>query len=173
MSISHITDNLILSSSPSQWKISQASPKPSHSSTVDVLRSLFLSLSSPFSPSRTRDILNYLQELENDNRLAGRYASRSFDGDSEEQALKDAVLSRLVAAIYGEALDTLLLEAITAEVEAQWWTDLERSRLRVACHLVQSASSSNLPVLHPSDSAFSLSFPHFKSFRGCDSHTAL
>ena len=146
MSISHLTDNLILSSSPSQWKISQASPEPSHSSTVDVLRSLFLSLSPPFSPRRTRDIINYLQELEDDNRLAGRYASRSFDGDSEEQALKDAVLSRLVAAIYWEALDTLLSEAIAAEVEAQWWADLERSRLRVAYHLVQSASSSNIPV---------------------------
>lgn len=136
MSISHITDNLILSSSLPQWKISQASPEQPHSSTVGVLRSLFLSLSSPFSPSRTRDIITYLQELEDDNT---RYASRGFDGDSEEQALKDAVLSRLVAAIYGEALDTLLSEAITAEVEAQWWADLERSRLRVAYHLVQSA----------------------------------
>ena len=173
MSISHLTDNLILSSSPSQWKISQASPEPLHSSTVDVLRSLFLSLSPPFSPNHTRDTINHLQELENDNKLAGRYASRSFDGDSEEQALKDAVLSRLVAAIYGEALDTLLSEAITAEVEAQWWADLERSRLRVAYHLVQSVSLSNLRVLHPSDSAFSLSLPHFQSFRGCASPTAL
>ena len=146
MSISHITDKLFLSSSPSQWKISQAPPEPSLPSTnpsKDVLRSLFLSLSPPFSPNRTRDTIKCLreiQELEDDKKLVGRYASRTIDG--EEQALKDAVLSRLVAAVYAEALDTLLSEAIAVEVEAQWWADLERSRLRVAYHLVQSASSS-------------------------------
>ena len=143
MSISHITDKLILNSTPSQWKTSQASTESSFSSTADpskdTLRSLFLSLSPPFSPNRTRDAINYLQGSEDDNEVVGRYrdASRSIDG--EEQALKDAVLSRLVAAIYAEALDTLLSEAIAAEVEAQWWADLERSRLRVAYHLVQSA----------------------------------
>jgi nuclear control of ATPase protein 2 len=151
MSISHITDKLFLSSSPSQWKISQAPPEPSLPSTnpsKDVLRSLFLSLSPPFSPNRTRDTIKCLreiQELEDDKKLVGRYASRTIDG--EEQALKDAVLSRLVAAVYAEALDTLLSEAIAVEVEAQWWADLERSRLRVAYHLVQSASSSNLAYL--------------------------
>ena len=142
-----ITDELILSSSLPQWKISQASPEPPTAySSNDVLRSLFLSLSPPFHPNRTRDIINCLRELrelqglEDDDKLVGRYASLSIDG--EEQALKDAVLSRLVVAVYAEALNTLLSEAITAEVEAQWWADLERSRLRVAYHLVQSASSS-------------------------------
>jgi nuclear-control-of-ATPase protein 2 len=66
--------------------------------------------------------------------------------NDEEQALKDAVLGRLVAAIYAEALDTLLAEAIDSDIEAQWWADLERSRLRVAYHLVQSASFSNSPL---------------------------
>lgn len=145
MSISHITDKLILSSSPSQWRTSQASPELSLSSTVDpskdVLRSLFLSLSPPFSPNRTRDAIKYLQE---DGQLVGEYAPRIMD--DEEQALKDAVLGRLVAAIYAEALDTLLAEAIDSDIEAQWWADLERSRLRVAYHLVQSASSSNSPL---------------------------
>jgi len=149
MSISHITDKLILSSSPSQWKISQPSPESSLSSTVDaskdVLRSLFLSLSPPFSPNRTRDTIKYLQK---DGKFVGGYASRGVD--DEEQALKDAVLGRLVAAIYAEALDTLLSEAINSEIEAQWWADLERSRRRVAYHLVQSASSSNLTSCAPS-----------------------
>ena len=49
------------------------------------------------------DIIKHLQELEDDNKL---YASRSIDG--EERALKDAVLSRLAAAVYAGALDTLL-----------------------------------------------------------------
>jgi hypothetical protein len=174
MSISHITDKLILSSSPSQWKISQASQESSLSSTVDpskdVLRSLFLSLSPPFSPNRTRDAIKYLQE---DGKLVGGYASRSTD--DEEQALKDAVLGRLVAAIYAEALDTLLSEAINSEIEAQWWADLERSRLRVAYHLVQSASSSNSPLFVATccDCASSLAPPHLQSLRRCASCAAL
>ena len=173
MSISHITDKLILNSSPSQWKISQVSPETSFSSaddpSKDALRSLFLSLSPPFSPNRTRDIINYLQEQKEDNELVGRYESRSIDG--EEQALKDAVLSRLVAAIYGEALDTLLSEAITAEVEAQWWADLEQSRLRVAYHLVQSASLSNLFFILLT--ASSVAPPYLQSHRGCALHITL
>jgi hypothetical protein len=169
MSISHITDKLIISSSPS-WNVSQASPESSLSSTVDpskdALRSIFLSLSPPFSPNRTRDTIKYLQELEDDNEL---YASRSIDG--EERALKDAVQSRLVAAVYAEALDTLLSEAITAEVEAQWWADLERSWLRVAYHLVQSASLFNsFRILL---TASSLAPPSIQSHRGCASHTTL
>lgn len=174
MSISHITDKLILSSSPSQWKISQASPESSLSSTVDpskdVLRSLFLSLSPPFSPNRTRDAIKYLQE---DGKHVGGYASRSID--DEEQALKDAVLGRLVAAIYAEALDTLLSEAINSEIEAQWWADLERSRLRVAYHLVQSASSFNSPlfVVQSCGCAPSLTPPHIQSLRKCASCAAL
>jgi nuclear-control-of-ATPase protein 2 len=176
MSISHITDKLILSPSPSQWKISQASPESSLSATVDkskdVLRSLFLSLSPPFSPNRTRDAIKYLQ-VQGDGKLVGEHASCSID--DEEQALKDAVLGRLVAAIYAEALDTLLSEAINSEIEAQWWADLERSRLRVAYHLVQSASSSNSPlfVVTSCDCASSLAPPHFQSLRRCASCAAL
>jgi hypothetical protein len=176
MSISHITDTLILSSSPSQWQTSQTSesPESSLSSTVDpskdILRSLFLSLSPPFSPNRTRDAIKYLQE---DGKLVGGYASRSID--DEEQALKDAVLGRLVAAIYAEALDTLLSEAINSDIEAQWWADLERSRLRVAYHLIQSASSSSSPlfVVASCDCASSLAPPHLQSLRRCPSCAAL
>ena len=144
MSISHITDKLILSSSPSQWNISQTSTESSLSSTVDpskdILRSLFLSLSPPISPNRTRHTIKCLQELEDDNKTMGKYTSRSIDDD--EQVLRDAVLGRLVAAIYAEALDNLLSEAINVETEALWWADLERSRLRVGYHLVQSTSPS-------------------------------
>ncbi|KAH9983347.1 ATP synthase regulation protein NCA2-domain-containing protein [Russula compacta] len=136
MSIAHITRKLVISSSLSQ---SKTSPELSLSSTADpskdVLRSLFLSFPTQ-SPDRTRDIIKYLQELEDDYKPAGGFASRSIDG--EEQALKDAILGRLLASIYAEALDTLLAEAITAEMEAEWWADLERSRLRVAYYLIQT-----------------------------------
>ena len=140
MSVSHITNNLIYSSSPLQWKLStEHSLSSSVDPSKDVLRSLFLSLSPPISPKRARDVIDTLQSLEVDNKPVKRYASCSID--DEEQALKDAVLGRLVAGIYAEALDTLLAEAITAAVEAEWWADLERSRLGVAHYLVQSTPS--------------------------------
>ena len=152
MTISHITDKLILSSSPPQWNFSPESSLPSTvDPSKDLLRSFFLSLSPPISSKRTRDVIKYLQRLEDDNNLVGRYASRSID--DEEQALKDAVLGRLVAGIYAEALDTLLAEAITAEVEAEWWADLERSRLRVAYYLIQSTPLSMSPYLSVIDSS--------------------
>jgi nuclear control of ATPase protein 2 len=165
MSVSHITDNLILCSSPLQSKIS---PELTLSSSVtvdpskDVLRSLFLSLSPPISPKRARDVIESLQRLEDDNKPVEGFASRSID--DEEQALKDAVLGRLVAGIYAEALDTLLVEAITAEVEAEWWADLEGSRLRVAYYFVQSTPSSTSChpcVIDPSHRVLSVAPPYF------------
>ena len=144
MFTSHITDKLILDSSPAQWKTPSEFSLPSTVAdpSKDVLRSLFLSLSPPISPKRVRDTITRLQRLEDGNEPAGGYASRGID--DEEQALKDAVLGRLVAGIYAEALDTLLTEAITAEAEAEWWADVGRSRLRVAHYLIQSTPSSHL-----------------------------
>jgi hypothetical protein len=141
MSVSHITNKLIYSSSPLEWKLStEHSLSSSVDPSKDVLRSLFLSLSPPISPKRARDVIQNFQRLEDDDNHVGGSTSRSID--DEEQALKDAVLGRLVAGIYAEALDTLLSEAIMAEVEAEWWADLERSRLGVAHYLVQSTPSS-------------------------------
>src|SRR5712672_1891642 len=163
MSISHITDKLILSSSPSLWTVSQFSPDTSSvNPSKDVLRSLFQTLSPPLSPTCVRDTIKHLQKLEDENKQAGAYASRSID--TEEQALKNAVLGRLVAGIYAEALDTLLAEAISAEVEAEWWADLERSRLRVAYYLLQSTSKSTRRSVasYLADYAFSVAPPHFQ-----------
>jgi nuclear-control-of-ATPase protein 2 len=112
MSISHITSKLI-------------SPAPS-----PELDALFSSLS-------LRDATKYLQELEHANRSKGKFAV-----NSRERELNDAALSRLVAAVYTEALDLLLAEAIEAEIEADWWADLGRSRLSVAHYLIQSTLSS-------------------------------
>jgi nuclear-control-of-ATPase protein 2 len=163
MSISHITNTLIYSSSPLQWKLStEHSISSSVDPSKDVLRSLFLSLSPPISPKRARDVIESLQRLGDDKKPVEGYASRSID--DEEQALEDAVLGRLVAGIYAEALDTLLAEAITAEVEAEWWADLERSRLGVAHYLIQSTPSSTSRRLSL-PRAFSVARPHFPTLQ--------
>ena len=117
MSISHITSKLI-------------SPTPSPE--LDVL---FASLSP-------RDATKYLQELEHANKSKGEFAI-----NSQEPTLNDDALGRLVAAVYTEALDILLAEAIEAEAEADWWADLGRSRLKVAHYLIQSILSSKCITL--------------------------
>lgn len=90
-----------------------------------------------FSSLSSWDTTKCLQELERANKSTGEFAA-----SGEEQALNDAVLGRLVAAVYTEALDILLAEAIEADAEADWWADLGRSQLRVAHYLVQSMLSS-------------------------------
>lgn len=137
MSISHITSKLI-------------SPAPS-----PELDALFSSLS-------LRDATKYLQELEHANRSKGKFAV-----NSRERELNDAALSRLVATVYTEALDLLLAEAIEAEIEADWWADLGRSRLSVAHYLIQTLPlritnlfGDVLRILHSNNQ--SLSFSAFK-----------
>jgi nuclear control of ATPase protein 2 len=165
MSISHITSRLVQSSIPSHCR--QASSEPPIDPTVppskDALRSLFLSLSPPFSPSSAREGIKYLQELDNeDNTVSSAgYASRVVD--SEEQCLKVAILGRLVVGLYTEALDILLTEAITAEIEAEWWADLERSRLSIAYYLIQSMPSHLF--VSPPNPAFSITSSHLQSLR--------
>lgn len=122
---------------------------PAPSPELDVL----------FSSLSTRDAIEYLQELEHADKSTGGFAVRA-GVDSEE-------LSRLVAAVYTEALDILLAEAIEAEAEADWWADLGRSQLRVAHYLVQTLPlrianlfRDVLRVMHSNDQ--SLSFSAFK-----------
>ena len=119
MSISHITSKLI---------------SPALSPELDVL----------FSSLSPRDAIKYVQDLEHANKSKGDFAV-----NSEEQALYDAMLGRLVAAVYTEALDILLAEAIEAESESEWWADLGRSRLSVAHYLLQSILSSNVSLSEP------------------------
>jgi nuclear-control-of-ATPase protein 2 len=58
--------------------------------------------------------------------------------DSEEEALKYAIVTKLVVAVYAEALDTYLTQATEVEAEAEWWADIERSRFNVTWYLLQS-----------------------------------
>ena len=58
--------------------------------------------------------------------------------DPEEEALKHAIVTKLIVAVYAEALDTYLTQATEVEAEAEWWADIERSRLNVTWYLLQS-----------------------------------
>jgi nuclear-control-of-ATPase protein 2 len=97
-------------------------------------QTLLLSLKSTSSLSQINDIVDSLCDVE-------KSASGS---DPEESALEGALLDKLVIAIYAEALDIYLAEAIQVESEAEWWADIERSRLSVAYYLLQSKSDLGL-----------------------------
>ena len=72
------------------------------------------------------------------------FTTVSDDGQTEEQdeevvALEDAIVRKLTVAIYADALDTYLAQAIEVEAEAEWWASVETSKLAVAWFLLQSA----------------------------------
>ena len=61
--------------------------------------------------------------------------------DEEEVALEDAIVRKLTVAIYAEALDTYLGQAIEVEAEAEWWASVETSKLAVVLYFIQSTFS--------------------------------
>ncbi|TFK74832.1 NCA2-domain-containing protein [Pluteus cervinus] len=58
--------------------------------------------------------------------------------DPEEQALKIAVYSQFVVGLYTESLRLCLSQATEAEAEAEWWSERERTPMRLALYLVQT-----------------------------------
>ena len=60
--------------------------------------------------------------------------------DDEEIALEDAIVRKLTVAIYADALETYLSQAIEVEAEAEWWAGVETSKLAVALFFLQSTT---------------------------------
>ena len=64
---------------------------------------------------------------------------RTEEQDEEEVALEDAIVRKLTLAIYADALDTYLAQAIEVEAEAEWWGSIETSsKMAVAWFFLQS-----------------------------------
>ena len=96
------------------------------------LRSLIASTNQPLSHSATRDTLKSLERIEDDDTTLSVATA-----DSEEDALKRAIVGKIVVGLYAETLDTYLAEASEVEAEAEWWADVERSRSNVVYYLLQ------------------------------------
>ncbi|KAF4609591.1 hypothetical protein D9613_012272 [Agrocybe pediades] len=58
--------------------------------------------------------------------------------DPEEAALEDAIVGKLSVTLYSHALDVFLAQATQVEEEAEYWAEIERSRIRVALYLLQT-----------------------------------
>ncbi|KAI0056106.1 NCA2-domain-containing protein [Artomyces pyxidatus] len=136
-SVAHLTNDLILSSVPSETHLTSYSTSASSNRSKESLRSLFVSLSPPLTPNRISDAIQALQSY--DSGHAQGAGVRALD--EEDANLRDAIIGRLMAGLYASALDTFLSEASDAETEAEWWADVERSRLSVGYHLVQTLPS--------------------------------
>ena len=96
------------------------------------LRSLIASINRPLSHSATRDTLKSLERIEDDDTTLSVATA-----DSEEDALKRAIVGKIVVGLYAQTLDTYLSEASEVEAEAEWWADVERSRSNVVYYLLQ------------------------------------
>ncbi|KAI0043184.1 NCA2-domain-containing protein [Auriscalpium vulgare] len=167
-SVSHLTNGLILAVDPSKiHPTTYAITARTDTRPKEALQALFVSLSPPLKQTNVRDALAALQSYESaaDVRATGAV-------DEEEEALKDAILNRLLAGVYAEAMDRLLNEAIDVESEADWWSDVARSRLNVAYHLVQtlpsrlvSLAQNVLHILHSQQRQFKPSLLTISSVR--------
>ena len=121
--VAHLLRPLALSRPPSPAP-SRGEPDPD---TKNALQDLLLALKSPLSPPLVERTVHLLQPL-------------ASSPDPECAALRQAVVSKLVVALYAEAIETRLAQATEAETEAEWWADIERSPWNLCWYLLQSLS---------------------------------
>jgi nuclear-control-of-ATPase protein 2 len=98
------------------------------------LRSLLFSLRSCRSSIRLQECLQAFAHLEQEEPSYIAQAHR----DSEELVLKRCIRDILVLRLYSKSLEIFLNEAIDAEAEAEWWANVERSRVNLSMYLLQS-----------------------------------
>ncbi|KAI0031065.1 ATP synthase regulation protein NCA2-domain-containing protein [Vararia minispora EC-137] len=136
-SVSHLTDELVLLPVPKRRSLSilPAASTVSGTSPKDALRSLYLSLKPPIPQTTLTDAVQHLQQHELTRALE---SSQTQTVDVEEKGIYDAVVGKLVAAIYAQTLEIFLNEASEVEAEAEWWADIERSRMRAGYYLLQT-----------------------------------
>jgi nuclear-control-of-ATPase protein 2 len=107
------------------------------SESTEKLHSLLVSLQPPASQDAVDHAIEYLVDRSGDLHVA----------DSQETALKNAVIGQAAVGLYAQALDIYLNEATDIESEAEWWANVERSRVGVAWFLLQSESL--FSILYP------------------------
>jgi len=116
-------------------RIQASAPRIQASATKHALHALLVSFPSS-RPLNAQQIHNAISVL---SRLGSQYFS--LVSDPEEEALKHAVVAKVIVGLYTKALKIYLDQATKAEAEAEWWGDVEHSKLNVAWYLLQSVPS--------------------------------
>ena len=146
-------------------------PKDAAFHNQEVLREYSL-----IEPPKTQQ--NSQKTLQSLRTLGGNTLDQSSLSGREYDQLLTCVAAQLVVGIYTQALDIYLRQASEAEIELEWWGDIERSRPRAAYYLLQSTfpesahrfqiiieCSIRLFVVQHSPLALQICFvPRFKSF---------
>ena len=88
--------------------------------------------------SQIADCARSLQDVISSSLITLSDDAKTEERDEEEVALEDAIVRKLTVAIYADALDTYLAQAIEVEAEAEWWASVETSKLAVAFFFLQS-----------------------------------
>ncbi|KAJ7729263.1 NCA2-domain-containing protein [Mycena maculata] len=109
------------------------------SESTEALRSLLGALKPPVSQSSVDDALKYLAQADRD--------ALFVSGDTQEDALRRAVVSQVAVGLYARGLDVYLNEATEIEAEAEWWANVERSNIGIAWFFLQTLPSRVARVL--------------------------
>ncbi|KAL0580643.1 Nuclear control of ATPase protein 2 [Marasmius crinis-equi] len=133
--LSHVA----VSPSPSRTGQSQSISDNSES-TKQRLQLVLASLDqvdSKESIKHTEDATQLLLSLNGQEFVEGLPSRK----DSEQIALEQTVLNKVMISIYSQALDVLLFQSLEAEKEMEWWDEVERSPSSVAYYLLQTLPS--------------------------------
>ncbi|KAJ3968949.1 ATP synthase regulation protein NCA2-domain-containing protein [Lentinula raphanica] len=69
---------------------------------------------------------------------AAGFAQQAQDETIRERGEEDDLTRQILASAYARALQSALLQAVEAETEAEWWSDVERTKWRVLWYLIQT-----------------------------------
>ncbi|TRM60545.1 ATP synthase regulation protein NCA2-domain-containing protein [Schizophyllum amplum] len=89
--------------------------------------------SKPRSLEALKEQLEALTRLEGDGETTIVVAT-----DDEDQAIRKAVVHRLVVELYAETMEAHLAQASQAEEDSEWWADVARSKSGVSLYLLQT-----------------------------------
>lgn len=104
---------------------SSSTPSPSS------LTTLLASLDKP--RLTTNEIANAAEVLRTRENLVV-----TTGANDDQKLLEKAIVAKLTVALYADALELQIKQALDMEAEAQWWADIERSKTNVAWYLLQT-----------------------------------
>ncbi|KIY66724.1 hypothetical protein CYLTODRAFT_411659, partial [Cylindrobasidium torrendii FP15055 ss-10] len=129
-----LSEKQLLSGIDSQdFQTAQYSP----SAANDSLRLCLLSLEQPTTASEST-LHEAIEVLRSSETLTSLTGPPTRDADPEKRALQRALANHITVAMYAQSMTTLMEQCVELEEEAEWWDEVERSRLNVAWYLLQT-----------------------------------
>ncbi|KAJ3890608.1 ATP synthase regulation protein NCA2-domain-containing protein [Lentinula edodes] len=91
-------------------------------------------------PFRSVDKVDPIAALERLGQLKGNVhpSNLGLTQTTPDVAREEELTSQILVSLYSQYLRSTLSQALEAETEAQWWSDVERTRWRVLWYLIQS-----------------------------------